>query len=331
MNFHSYSNKRRSALIKLGAVAMTVALSGPAFGQSWPSQPIKLLVPYTAGSPPDLSSRILATHLSSALGQPVIVENKPGAIGLIALGDLLRSPADGNTLYCMLTPVTTASTLMPAQKVDLGKAIQPISQMDTVGSVLVVNNDLPASNVKEFVALLKKKPNELNFASTGSGTPAHLAGELFKIEQKVEATHVPYASFSQSVPDLIGNRVQFMFMTSSIAAPLVNSGKVRALGIVGPKRIQILSKVPTLAEQGMGNFDTSSWDGIVVKAGTPQSIIDRLNLEIVRILAKPEVMTRFVEMGMTATSSTPKQFGDLIAAETLRWAAVIKTANVTVN
>lgn len=200
-----------------------------------------------------------------------------------------------------------------------------------MASVLVVNNDLPASNIKEFVALLRAKPNALNFASTGSGTPAHLAGELFKLEQKVEATHVPYMAFSQSIPDLIGNRVQFMSMTSSIAAPLVNSGKVRALGIVGPKRIPILPNVPTLGEQGMGNFDTSSWDGIVVKAGTPKPIVDRLNAEIVNILAKPEVIARFAEMGMTATSSSSKNFGDLIAAETARWAAVIKAANVTVN
>lgn len=331
MKSNLQSIKRRLLLQQLGLVALSTSFSAPIFAQSWPSQPIRLLVPYTTGSPPDLSSRILATYLSTALKQPVIVENKPGAIGLIALGELLRAPADGYTLYCMLTPVTTASTLMPAQKVDLATAIQPVSQVDTVASVLVVNNDLPATNIKEFVALLKAKPNELNFASTGSGTPAHLAGELFKIEQKVEASHVPYNSFSQSVPDLISNRVQFMFMTSSIAAPLVNSGKIRALGIVGSKRIPILPSVPTLAEQGMGNFDTSSWDGIVVKAGTPQPIVDRLNSEIVRILATPEVVKKFSEMGMTATSSTPKQFGDLITSETARWANVIKTAKVTVN
>lgn len=325
------SISRRHALLHLGAGAAGLAFAGHALAQAWPSQPIKLLVPYTAGSPPDLSSRVLAIHLSTALGQPVVIENKPGAIGLVALAELLRLPADGNTLYCMLTPVTTASTLMPAQKIDLAKAVQPVSQVDTVASVLVVNNDLPAKTFKEFVALLRAKPNELNFASTGSGTPAHLAGELFKIDQKVEATHVPYVSFSQSVPDLISNRVQFMFMTSSVAAPLVNTGKVRALGVVGPKRIPILASTPTLAEQGMGNFDTSSWDGIVVKAGTPQAIVDRLNAEIVKILAKPEVMAKFTEMGMTATSSTPKAFGDLIASETVRWANVIKAANVTVN
>ncbi len=325
------SSNRRSVLRGLTVLALGAGIAGASLAQAWPAKPIRLLVPFTAGSPPDLSSRVLATHLSAALQQPVVVENRPGAIGLIALQELLRQPADGYTLYCILTPVTTASALLPAQKVDLAKELQPVSQINRLATVLVVNNDLPATEMKSFVALLRAKPNQLNFASTGNGTPAHLAGELFKSQEKVQATHVPYMSFSQSVPDLLSNRVQFMFMTSSVAAPLVNSGKVRALGIVGPNRLSILPNVPTLAEQGMGKIDTSSWDGIVVRAGTPKPIVDRLNTEIVRILATPEVKARFVEMGMTAVSSTPEELGALIEAETNRWGAVIKAANITVN
>lgn len=328
---HSVNTRRRIVLQSFAALALGAGISSSSLAQGWPSKPIRLLVPYTAGSPPDLSSRILATHLATALQQPVIVENRPGAIGLVALQELLRQPADGNTLYCILTPVTTASTLLPAQKVDLAKELQPISQINRIGTVLVVNNELAASDVKSFVSLLRAKPNELNFASTGNGTPAHLAGELFKSQEKVQATHVPYVSFSQSIPDLISNRVQFMFMTSTVAAPLVNTGKVRALGIVGPNRLPILPNVPTLAEQGMGKIDTSSWDGIVVKAGTPKPIVERLNSEIVRILAKPEVKARFLEMGMAAVSSTPEELGTLIEAESARWAAVIKAANITAN
>lgn len=327
----SRSNRRRSVLRGLSALALGACFAGVSLAQAWPTKPIRLLVPYTAGSPPDLSSRVLATHLSTSLQQQVVVENKPGAIGLVALQDLLRQPADGYTLYCILTPVTTASALLPAQKVDLAKELQPVSQVDRIGTVLVVNNDLPATDMKSFVALLRAKPNELNFASTGNGTPAHLAGELFKNQEKVQAAHVPYMSFAQSVPDLISNRVQFMFMTSSVAAPLVNTGKVRALGIVGPNRLPILPNVPTLAEQGMGKIDTSSWDGIVVKAGTPKPIVDRLNTEIVRILARPEIKAKFVEMGMTAVSSTPEELGALIEAETARWGALIKAANITAN
>lgn len=328
---HSVKTRRRIVLQGFAALALGAAITTSSLAQAWPSKPIRLLVPYTAGSPPDLSSRILATHLATALQQPVIVENRPGAIGLVALQELLRQPADGNTLYCILTPVTTASTLLPAQKVDLAKELQPVSQIDRIGTVLVVNNDLAASDMKSFVSLLRAKPNELNFSSTGNGTPAHLAGEMFKSQEKVQATHVPYMSFAQSVPDLISNRVQFMFMTSTVAAPLVNTGKVRALGIVGPNRLPILPNVPTLAEQGMGKIDTSSWDGIVVKAGTPKPIVDRLNSEIVRILAKPEVKARFLEMGMAAVSSTPEELGTLIEAESGRWAAVIKAANITAN
>ncbi len=324
-------NMRRSVLRSLTTFTLGLGIAGACLAQAWPAKPIRLLVPYTAGSPPDLSSRVLATHLSASLQQPVVVENKPGAIGMVALQELLRQPADGYTLFCILTPVTTASALLPAQKVDLAKELQPVSQVDRIGTVLVVNNDLPVSDMKSFVALLRAKPKQLNFASTGNGTPAHLAGELFKIQEKVQAEHVPYMSFAQSVPDLISNRVQFMFMTSSVAAPLVNTGKVRALGIVGPNRLPILANVPTLAEQGMGKIDTSSWDGIVVKAGTPKSIVDRLNTEIVTVLAKPEIKAKFVDMGMTAVSSTPEELGALIEAETTRWVALIKAANISAN
>ncbi|MFD0669638.1 Bug family tripartite tricarboxylate transporter substrate binding protein [Ramlibacter sp. MAHUQ-53] len=327
----SHSSQRRSVLRGMTVLALGASLAGASLAQAWPVKPLRLLVPYTAGSPPDLSSRVVATYLATALQQPVVVENKPGAIGLVALQELLRQPADGYTLYCLLTPVTTASALLPAQKVDLAKELQPVSQISRIGTVLVVNNDLPATDMKSFVALLRAKPNQLNFASTGNGTPAHLAGELFKNQEKVQASHVPYQSFSQSVPDLLSNRVQFMFMTSSVAAPLVNTGKVRALGIVGPNRLPILPSVPTLSEQGMGKLDTSSWDAIVVKAGTPRPIVERLHTEIARIMAKPEVKAKFVEMGMAAVSSTPEELGALIEAETARWGAVIKAANITAN
>lgn len=327
----SHSSPRRSLLRTLILFALGAGMAGASLAQAWPAKPIRLIVPFAAGTPPDLSSRVLVSYLGASLQQPVVVENKPGAIGLVGLQELLRQPADGYTLYCILTPVTTASALLPAQKVDLAKELQPVSQIDRISTVLVVNNDLPAADMKTFVALLRAKPNQLNFASTGNGTPAHLAGELFKRQEKVEAAHVPYTSFSQSIPDLLSNRVQFMFMTSSVAAPLVQTGKVRALGIVGPNRLPILPNVPTLAEQGMGKIDTSSWDGIVVKAGTPRPIVDRLNTEIARIMAKPEVKAKFVEMGMTAVSSTPEELGALIESETARWGALIKAANITAN
>lgn len=322
---------RRDILRGVTAFALGAAVAGGSMAQAWPSKPIRLLVPFTAGSPPDLSSRVLATQLSAALSQPVVVDNKPGAIGMVAIQELLRQPADGHTLFCILTPVTTAPALLPAQKIDLAKELQPVSQVDRIATVLVVNNDLPAIDMKSFVAMLRAKPNEMNFASTGNGTPAHLAGELFKSHEKVQAKHVPYTSFSQSVPDLLANRVQFMFMSSPVATPLVTTGKVRALGIVGPHRLPALPNVPTLAEQGMAKIDTSSWDGIMVKAGTPRPIVDRLNAEIVRILARPDIKAKFVEMGMTAVSSTPEELGALIDSEIARWGAVIRAANITAD
>lgn len=308
-----------------------MAIPSRAAAPAWPSKPIRLLVPFPTGTPPDISSRLVAGHLSPKLGQPVYVENKPGAIGLVSLGELLRQPADGHTLYCMLTPVTTAGTLLPAQRVDLQRELQPVSQVDWVYSVLVVNNDVKASNVKDFCALLREHPQDYSFGSGGNGTPAHLAGELFKQQQKVEATHVPYAQFSQAVPDLISGRIQFMFLTSNVALPLVQSKKIRALGVVGKERIAGLPDVPTLAEQGMGDFDTRSWDGIVVKAGTPPAIVQRLNEEIREVLSRPDVAARFTEMGMVPQASSPQQLGELIQSESTRWAAVIKAANISVQ
>jgi len=269
MQQDSIDGTRRSFL-QMAALGGLSLAAGASLAQApqWPTKPIRLLVPLTPGLPPDIVSRLLASSLTASLGQPVFVENKPGAIGLMAVNELLKQPADGHTLLCMLMPVVTAPVLLPAQKVDLEKSLMPVSQIDRAPSVLIANNSLPASSLKEFVALLKARPNELSFASSGNGTPAHLAGELFKLQQKVQATHVPYSQISMTIPDLLSNRVQFMFLTSSVAVPLIASGKVKSFGVVGDKRLPALPQLPTLAEQGMGDFDTSNWNGIVVKAGT---------------------------------------------------------------
>lgn len=323
----------RRALLQqavLGAVALgadAVWAQTPA----WPAKPIRLLVPFPPGSPPDLVSRLLANHLAGPLGQAIVVENKPGAIGLVAVGELLRQPADGHTLMCMLMPVLTAPILMPAQKVELDKVLQPVSLVDRAPSVLVVNHSLPVNTIQEFVALLKARPNEMGFASGGNGTPAHLAGELFKQHQKVAATHVPYSQLAQAIPDLLSNRVQFMFLTSNVAIGQISAGKLKGIGVVGDKRLPALPKLPTLAEQGMGDFDTSNWDGIVVRAGTPPEIVQRLNSEIVTLLRRSDMVERFQEMGMQATPSSEAQFGELMRNDARKWREVITTAGIRID
>lgn len=328
---HHARTHRRQILIRGAAVLAAAALLCPqmAMAQAWPSKPIRVLVPYSAGTPPDISARLVAGHLTKSLGQTVYIENKPGATGLVALKELLRQPADGNTLLYMVMPLVTTPALLPTQAVDLQKELQPIAQVDAAPSVLVVPNDLPVKSARELMELMKAKPDSLNYGSGGNGTPAHLAGELFKQLHKVTATHVPYAQFSQVVPDLISGRLQFMFLTSSVAVPLVTTGKVRAIGIAAGKRLAALPDVPTLTEQGLGDFDTSNWTGLAARAGTPADIVARLNKEVVALLAKPEVIEQLKEQGMIPAPGTPQQFAQHIASEGKRWIEVIRKADIT--
>jgi tripartite-type tricarboxylate transporter receptor subunit TctC len=289
---------------------------------------VLLLVPYGAGSPPDLVARLVAQHLGAALGKPVVVENKIGAIGLVAMRELMRHPADGYTLMNLGMTGATAPALLPEQRLDLRNAIEPIVQTDWSASVLVVNEQVPARDVGELIALVHRRPGEFNFASGGMGTPAHLLEEVLKREQKLDVVHVPFPQFSQALTELMSNRVQAMFLTSSVAVPYVKAGKLRALGVVSPGRLQALPSVPTLAEQGFPQFQRRTWGGFVAKAGTPREVVARINQEVNRILQLPDVRQRLLERGNTPAGGTPEQFGKLIASDMDYWGDVIRTAKV---
>jgi tripartite-type tricarboxylate transporter receptor subunit TctC len=294
----------------------------------WPQKPVLLLVPYGAGSPPDVVARIVAQHLGAALGQPVVVENKTGAIGLLALRELVRRPNDGYTLMNLGMTGATAPALLPDQQVDLRSEIRPIVQTDWSASVLVVNDQVPARNVKELFSLMRQKPGTFNFGSGGIGTPAHLVAEVLKRDEKLDAVHVPFAQFSQAVPELIANRVQMMFLTSSVAVPQVQGGKLRALAVVSPERLPSLPAGPTMAEQGFPQFERRTWGGFVARAGTPADVVDRVNREVNRILRMPEVRDAIVARGNTPAGGTPQHFETLIASETVYWGEVIRSAKV---
>lgn len=295
---------------------------------SWPEKPVRILVPYGAGSPPDIIARIVAQRLGVALGAPVIVENKPGAIGLVAVRELMRLPADGYTLMNLGMTGVTAPELLPDQKVDLRASVAPIVQTDWSASVLVVNNQLRVRNVNELVSLLRSKPGEFNVASGGTGTPAHLLAEVLKREQKLDVVHVPIPQFSQAATELISNRVQMMFLTSSVAVPLVNAGRITALAVVSPERIDALPSVPTMTEEGFAQFQRRTWGGFIAKAGTPPEIINRLNHEVNKILEMPEVKASITARGNTPAGGSPQQFDELIRSETGYWTEVIRSANV---
>lgn len=308
-------------------VAVLLSLFASLASAQYPNKAVRVVVPYSVGTPPDIVTRLIADRMTAGLGQPVVVDNRPGAIGTVGLAELGRQASDGYTLYNLLLPVSVAPALYPLQGIDFKKLVEPVGQFTWYYNVLVVHPDVKALTVRELVDLLKAGGNYA-FASGGNGTPAHLSAELFKIQAQVKATHIPYNQFPQGIADLVAGRVQFMFLTSSVSVPLIQSGKVRALATTGPARLTTLPNVPTMIEEGYKDFLVRGWDGLVVKAGTPKAIVDRLNAELAKAVATPEVKARFAALGVEPVSGTPEAFGDLISAEVERWGRVVKEAEI---
>jgi tripartite-type tricarboxylate transporter receptor subunit TctC len=315
------------ASISSPLVALFLALCASTAAAQFPSKPVRVIVPYSVGTPPDIVTRLVADKMSAGLGQPVVVDNRPGATGTVGLADLGRQAADGYTMYNLLLPVSVAPALYPLQGIEFKKLVEPIGQFTWYYNVLVVHPDVKALTVRELVDLLKAGGNYA-FASGGNGTPAHLSAELFKIQAQVKATHIPYNQFPQGIADLVAGRVQFMFLTSSVSVPLVRSGKVRALAVTGSARLGALPNVPTMIEEGYKDFLVRGWDGLVVKTGTPKAVVDRLNAELAKAVATPEVKTRFAALGVEPVTGSPADFGDLISSEVDRWSRVVKEADI---
>jgi len=297
----------------------------------WPEKPIRMIVPHSAGSPPDIVARFVGYEMSKSLGQPVYIENKVGAAGVVGLNDLMRQPTDGYTIYCMSMTLVTAPHFVSSVKLNFLNEIEPVGQTNWTHSVLVAGNQLPAKNLRELIELLKSKKEGLNYGSGGLGSPAHLFAELLKNQFNVPVNHVPYAQFSQVIPDLINGRVDFMFMSANVAIPYIQGGKLKALGVVSRERLSAIPKVPSLFEQGFQNFEARSWEGIVVKAGVSKNIVIRLNYEINKVLDSPDLRQRFIDLGMLPAKSTPEEFKDLIRADSLRWNALIERSHLGKN
>src|SRR5438128_1983932 len=309
----------------LGALCL---VSAAAAAQGFPAKPLRLIVPYSVGTPPDIVGRIAAGHLQAALGEPLVVDNRPGAAGTIGLAELARQPADGCTLLAIAMPTSVAPALYPGSKLDLEHDFQAVGQMVFSYNVLVVHPAVPARSVIELVALLKAQPGQYSFGSGGNGTPAHLSGELFKQQTGAQAQHIPYNQLPQAVADLVAGRLQFMFLASAPALAQVKAGALRALAVTGPKRRELLKDVPTMVEAGFPDFVIRDWQGLIVRAGTPRSIIERLNAELNRSMSRPEVRAQLEKMGAEAATGTARAFDELIAAEVQRWDRLVKTADI---
>lgn len=326
-------NSRSPILLSLSLVALlgllTVASSADA--QSYPSSTIRIVVPSAAGTPPDILSRLIAHELSRAQGWQVIIENKPGAMQTLGANDVLKQPSDGYTVLAIAMSGSVAPALLPNVAFDLNQAFTPVIKLATASHILVVNPSVPASTLPELVSLLKREPGSLNFSSGGFGTPAHLAGELFKLTAGVEATHVPYQALPQAIGDLLSGRVQFQFITPLPVLNLIAAGKLRALAVTGPGRMPMLENVPTVSELGFPELIIQDWIGLVVKRGTPAEIIKLLNRRINTALRTPAVQQAFAKMGADPVGGTSEDFGRYIASQVTYWAQVVDRSGIRIR
>lgn len=313
---------------------LAAALAGaasPAFAQSGSSNPLRLLIPYSVGTPPEVLARVLGERMQASTGQPVIVDAKPGASGQLAYAELLRLPADGQNLLVFPMALTVTPSLYPGKAIHFAKDLQPIAQVGWSYNVLVVHPELPARTLPELVALLKANPDKYAFASGGNGTPSHLLAEMFKQQAGVKAMHTPYNQLSQAVTDLIGGRVQFMFLTVPAAVAQVSAGRLRPIAVNSPQRLDAVKDVATMVESGYPQLQVADWQGVVARAGTPPAVIERLNTEIRKAVALPEVQSRLASLGMVPHSGSAGDFGRLINEDVNRWAGVVKTAGIKVD
>ncbi|MDS1142298.1 tripartite tricarboxylate transporter substrate binding protein [Pusillimonas sp. SM2304] len=315
-----------SSLLLAGALGFSSSASA-----AYPDHAIRLVVGFSAGGTTDVVARIVGKEIGDALGQPVVVENRPGAGSNIATEMVARADPDGYTLYMVAVTSAINQTLYKNLRFNLVEDFSPVALAVRVPNVLVVNPKVPVNSVKELVDYAKANPGKLNFASSGSGTSIHMAGELFKQLADIDVTHIPYKGSSPATTDLIGGQVDYMFDNMPSAWPHVEADKLRALAVTTADRSKTAPNLPTMQESGFPSFDVSSWFGVIAPKGTPDDIVTKLNEAILAALAKPEVQQRLEDLGAVPAKTTPAEFGDFIKSEVESWAKVVTASGATVD
>jgi tripartite-type tricarboxylate transporter receptor subunit TctC len=305
-----------------------VTLTGSALAQSFPSKPIRILVSSPPGSSPDIRARQIGAHLAESLGQPVIVENRPGANGLIAARETVRSAPDGHTLFLALINNAIGDALKPDPCCRLNQELIPVSRFTMTPLVMVVNASVSARSAKEFVALAKSKPDALTYASGGPGSISQLVGEWVKSEAGIKVLEVPYKAVNAEIPDLIAGVVMTAYVVPQVIVAHIKSGKLRALAVAGPSRLALLPEVPTTAEAGLPGIEAIVWNGIFAPAGTPRPVLEILHREIVKAYNAPDVKKQVVETGSEVVGDTPEEFAAFVRSESAKWSKVIRDANI---
>lgn len=317
---------RLLALLTAGLV-----VSSASWGQAYPVKPVRWIVPTGAGSAVDVTARRVAPKLAEALGQPVIVDNRPGANSMIAAREAARAPADGHTLLQAVVNNALNDLLTPDPCCMLNEKLVPVTRLISTPLVMVVHPNVPAKSVKEYVALAQAQPNQLTYASGGTGAITQMVGELLKSTTDIQVREIPYKAIGAELPDLTGGHVSTGFLASVVIRDHIKSGKLRGLAVAGRERVSIIPDVPTMAEAGFPGIEAIGWNGIFVPAGTPRAVIDRLQQEIARIMATKEMRDDAVTMGSQVGGDKPEEFAAYVRSEIRKWGKVIKDANIRIQ
>ncbi|BBB98504.1 tripartite-type tricarboxylate transporter receptor subunit TctC [Bradyrhizobium elkanii] len=314
----------RYALVFVAAL-LTVSMSGSyADAEDYPARPVRIIVPFGPGGPADVVARQIGGILQESLGQPFVVENRTGAGGVIGTLEVAKAPADGYTLLMMSNTQTANESLVPQRKYELMRDLTPIASLNTSDLVIVVHPVVQAKTLQEFIALAKVQPGKLNYASSGQGTPYHMAGELFKAMAGIDVVHVPYRNSGEARGGVIGGQVQMMIDAVPAMAPNVAENQVRALATTGKTRSTVLPNVPTVTEAGVSGYEATIWLGLMAPAGTPKPIVDKLNAAVNAAIRRPEVEKLWAAQGAAPMTMTPEAFDAFLRADIVKWADVVK-------
>lgn len=312
----------------LGAAGWPLtAIAQPA--ADWPTKPIRIIVPFAAGGTSDILARTLGERLQTALKQTVVIENKAGAGGVIGADAAAKSPPDGYTfLLGTIASHAINPALQPKMPYDAAKDFAPVMLLGSISNVLLVGTDQPYKSVKDLITAAKAKPESIAFASAGQGSSQHMSGETFKLLAGAALTHVPYKGSAPAIQDVIGNQIPMSFETATVALPHIQSGKVRALAVTSAKRSKVLPDTPTMQEAGVPGFDVASWQAFYAPAGTPPAIVSRMNSELAKIIAQPDMRAKMDGLGLDHAPNSPEQFAEFGRAEMAKWAKIVKDGSV---
>jgi tripartite-type tricarboxylate transporter receptor subunit TctC len=325
-------SKGRAGVPLLAATAAALALAAPANSAEWtPTKPLRMIVGFPPGGATDLVGRLIAPKMSAGLGRQVIVENRPGANGVISNDLIARAEPDGHTFGFGHIGTLVISPTITKVPYDVQKDFAPVALMVSLQNIVVVHPTLPAKTLKDYIALAKAKPGNMLYATSGAGSPGHLAAVLLESMTGVRMTHVPYKGGGPAIVDLVGGHIPSFWAVISTAMPHVRAGKIRALAVTGAKRAEALPEVPTIAEAGVKGYAATNWYGMIAPAATPAQVVERLNREITAALRAPDVVSQLKDMGIDSTPSSPADFGRHIAAEQARWVPIIRKADIKVE